>query len=491
MLSIWLGNRESQHPVIELQKAVSDGKILELMASSEKAMEMSTRYDDDEDFRIGADLLQVNAGVAVISVKGALVADYKWYNSWFGVVSYEEIRDAVNMAAEDGNVKSILLDVDSGGGAVTYLDETAEYISKVDANVKPVYGHVTSHAHSAGYWLLASTRKISSAKMASTGSIGVIMTLVNYHKMYEDAGIEFKYIRSGKFKALGQTGEALSEEAVSLYTDMVEQLHTFFEDHVIAGRGSLAAQNKPKWNEGKTFFAKESLSLGLIDEINTFDGHISKLYDTSYIYFSSDMSETQLKLIGDTAMKLKLLSTEQAAKFASGVPVDKLGLSTEDLAKVQEEIKTNAEEAEVKTEAADTEGVEVVAEEKEKPVEAVDIDKIIELSTKLAKVEIQLEEANGKLTKADADNAELAAMQTTLIGIAAEATGRFQVGSGKSPSNFEGATAKNIVSQYETEKAVLFGSMPTGATSEQTVNDRNEDLSLQQAENTIIKLGDK
>lgn len=496
MLSIWLGNRQSQDPVVQMQKAVSEGKLIELMASSEKAMSLSMRDNDDE-YRIGEELLQINAGVAVISVKGSLVPDYKWYNYLFGVVSYEEIRDAFNMAAEDRNVKSILLDVDSSGGAVTYLDETTDYIKNIDANLKPVYGHTTSHCHSAGYWLLAATRKISAAKMASSGSIGVIMTLVNYSKAYENEGVEFKYIRSGKFKALGQSGEKLTEEAEADYLDMVMQLHTFFEDHVIASRGSAALQNKAKWNEGKTFFSKQSLELGLIDEINTFDGHISKLYDTNHIRFGTNMSATELKTIGDNAMKKKLLSTSQAAKFASGVPLTDLGLSAENLTAIQAEIAKDATEekptvpaveAETETELpAANEGEEVAPK-------AVDIDKIIELSGKVATMTVELATATSALAAANIENEKITTMQTTLVGIVAEATGRFQVALGKSASNFEGATAESIVGQYNAEKSVLFGVMPSGASSSQQINDRQEEdnLSLQQkAGNTIIKLGDK
>jgi signal peptide peptidase SppA len=482
-----------------MQKAVSEGKLIELMASSDYAVNLSSQVDD-ENYRIGSELLQVNAGVGVITVKGSLVAEHKWYNSLFGIVSYDQIRDAFMLASEDAQVKSILLDIESPGGVATFIDSTSDYIRNIDRNIKPVYGHTTSHAHSAGYWLLASTRKISAAKMASVGSIGVIMTLVNYQKMYQDAGIEFTYLRSGKFKALGQRGEKLSPEAEADYLDTVMQLYGFFESHVLTSRGSVASQNKGKWSEGKTFFAKESIAIGLVDEINTFDGHISKLYDTSYIHFNSTMTDIQLKTFGDTAMKLKLLSPEQAAKFASGVPVDKLGLSTDDLSKVEAElanteVATKGEGSADNVEAGTEETQEVEAgTEETAETKAVDVDKIIELSSKLAKVEVKLEAAEAAIVSLEAEKTKFTEMQTKLVGIVGEATGRFQVALGKSASDFKDATAESIVSQYETEKTTLFGEMPAGTTSSQTVNDREmeDNRSLQQKnENTIIKIGAK
>lgn len=496
MLSVWLGNKESQHPVIEMQKAVSDGKLIDLMASSEQAMKLSA-MQSEEDFRIGESLLQVNAGVAVISVKGSLVPDYNWYNSLFGVVSYEEIRDAVHMAASDSEVKNIVLCVESNGGAVTYLDATSDFIRQVDKNIKPVYGYTVSSSHSAGYWLISSTRSIAAAKMASIGSIGVIMTLVNYHKMHQEAGIEVTYLRSGEFKALGQSGEELSDKAKKEFQNVVMQLYGFFEDHVIATRGAAARQNKDVWGSGKTFFAKEALSLGLIDEINTFDDYISKMYDTSYIRFNAADTDAQLKTFGDTAMNLKLLSPEQAAKFASGVPIEDLGLSSEELEKVKAQTTSAGEEHETAYDEAGSASNEEQQTDDENVAESsaensADLDKLIELSTKLAKTEVKLEEADAKLVVLEEEKTNLLNMQETLVTIAAEATNRFQVALGKSSSDFEGVSAESIVKQYEKEKTALFGEMPSGRTSSQVVSDREEAKSSLQHENTIIKkTGDK
>jgi ClpP class serine protease len=59
-------------------------------------------------------------GVAIIPIHGMLTKSANFFSSFFGMTSYEDIGDAVGVALEDPEVKSILLDIDSPGGEVSY-----------------------------------------------------------------------------------------------------------------------------------------------------------------------------------------------------------------------------------------------------------------------------------------------------------------------------------------------------------------------------------
>lgn len=502
MYSVWLGSKQSYEPVLQMLRAHNEGQILDLMASSPAAMKlhmnsMKMYEDGEEDYRIGEPLLQVVGDIAVVSVKGALVTDYAWYNSFYGLVSYDEIRDAVSMAADDQSVKKILLLVESPGGHATGISEISNYIKSVDRNIKPVYGHTNGHAHSAGYWLLSSTRSVSAAEMASTGSIGVIMTLVDYSKMYEDIGIEFKYLRSGKYKALGQSGEALSEEAEAMYMDIVMQLHGFFERHVMESRGTLATSKRTEWSEGKTFFSKDSKSLGLIDEIITFDGKMSKLYDSAKVFRLSSEN------IEELAMKFKL-SEGQLQKLASGVPLDKLGLSAEELADAKEHLKSleggseasddlplAEDQGETETVAEDDTTVDGETEAEVKP-EAKDPEAIIALTTravsaeaKVAELEKALAAEQAKVTSCEEKITAAAALETKLVECVAEAAGRFQVALGQTKSDFTNLSTKETISQYEAGRDKVFATFSGDAKAKGTVNNRAEDANLQSTHQII------
>lgn len=499
--SVWLGTEDSHRSFLRMVRAQEDGSLLRLSLENPELQALSNR-NNNEDYRIGEDFVQVQDGVAVISIKGGLVSSYAWYNSWFGVISYEEIRDAMQIAMEDDNVKKIMLDVDSPGGAVAYLDELADFIYSVDKNVKPVHGHVTSHAFSAGYWLICSCRIVQVSKMAQVGSIGVIMTTVSYAKMLEDAGVEYTYIRSGEFKALGQPGEKLSDTAKEEYKEIVMELHEFFEAQVIRGRGSLAVKNKVEWNSGKTFLPKRAMELGLVDGINTFDGHIAKLYENGNN--GSQMSDsTNISLSKEAIMKTKLLTAEQQKKLASGVPLDKLGLSAEDLEKVKAELEGKVENpaasAEESGEKASDKENDLGAEENLEDGGDEDLSansnllKInADLNKQLARFELKLEqevEAHEK-TKTDsvATITHLEATQAKLKTVATEATNKLQVAVGAQETSLESLDAIAILKVYGEAKETFEATFNVGATSSIAIDEDRDAQTSQTPKNEIKKV---
>lgn len=482
-----------------MMKAKSDGSISTLR-STDPAMQKLAAMSEEDDYRIGAPLLQVVNGVAVISVSGSLVPSYAWYNEYYGIVSYEEIKDAFAMAAEDGNVKKILMVVESSGGSVAYLDDTANFIRNIDKNVKPVEGHTSSHAHSAGYWLLSSCRKVSSARMATTGSIGVIMTMVNYAKALADSGVQYTYVRSGEFKALGQSGEELSPKALEEAEELVGELFDFFLDHVLTSRGRVAAANQSKWSTGKVFLPVKALSYGLIDEITTLNGHIANLFEESRATQFS--TETQ-SLSKEAIMALKTLTAAQQAKLASGVALKELGLTDAEFKAAEAELAAipkgkSAESADAADEetaevTADEETAEVTAEEEGGNVatsaEVATLSKLnSDLNKLLARAEIALESEQALHTETKEQITALTDMQTKLVTIAGTAASKFSIAMGGQEISVDGLSAEAVFTQYTALESKFNATFTIGATSNQTIDTRSSQESLK-PNNTIVKKG--
>lgn len=489
---IWLGTQTSHENYMTMQRQFADGTLLKMAAENPELKALSGATFDEDGERIGDPLIQIAEGVAIISIKGGLVPSYAWYNSWFGIVSYEEIRDALQIAVEDDNVKKILLDVDSPGGAVSFLDEAADFIAAIDKNIKPVYGHTTSHAFSAGYWLISSARKITASKMAQLGSIGVLLTTVSYAKALEEAGVKYTYIRSGEHKALGQFGEELTEEAKAELQESVNNVSQFFFNQVKSRRPALASANFEKWNTGKTFLAKEAMDIGLVDEITTFDLTVAKLFENSNNGYNLSNNTS---LSEEAIMKLKnLLSKDQLAKLAAGVALSNLGLSAEDLEKAQaiqagesdseeEETEVTEEESEVTSEEEETEDDEESEDDSEDSTEASNVTQLMSANTDLAKqlarVEVKLEQEQESTTALEEQIETLKATQATLVTIAAEATNKLQVAVGAQASSFEGSSAEDVITHHTSAKEKFETTFGTGAKSKASVTSRSSQESLQ------------
>src|SRR5262249_46380212 len=87
-------------------------------------------FDDDAPPRGSgrAEAYTVKSGVAIIPVMGTITQRPSLFAEWSGGCSAELIGRAVQQAAVDPEVKSILLDVDSPGGSVFGIEEAATKI---------------------------------------------------------------------------------------------------------------------------------------------------------------------------------------------------------------------------------------------------------------------------------------------------------------------------------------------------------------------------
>lgn len=295
--------------------------------------------DEDEDEEEAPRLLNVQGSVGIISIRGSLTNQDRGYGTYS--TTYPEIRKALIAAAVDPAVKAVLLDIGSGGGAVSGVSDTAKLIRQVDG-MKPVYAHSDSMMCSAAYWLGSSARSVYTSEMAETGSVGVITTHMSYQRMYQEMGIDPTVIRSGEFKALGHPLESLSDKAKAVFQVQLDQMYEMFAGYVAERRGmNLDTFNKTA-GEGRVFIGAKAVDAGLVDGITSFDKLMSRLEAEAQdaeptpfgrtpgstglprradvgggIAFSADSLQSGAIQIQGTPMK-KALTEQQIAALAEG-----------------------------------------------------------------------------------------------------------------------------------------------------------------------------
>ncbi len=204
--------------------------------------------------------------VAIIPIQGVLSKDGP---EWFGT-SYDTITSAAERAAEDPDVKHIVLSVDSPGGEVTGLPETAAVIGQV-AKHKPVSAIVEGTSASAAYWLTSQARDVTLTPSGEVGSVGVRMMHVDISKMLENEGYKITELSSGMFKTEWSPYKPLTDEAVADMQPRLESVHQDFLNAVTSGRGPRASEDikTQRFGEGRMFSAKDALSHGLVDRLQS------------------------------------------------------------------------------------------------------------------------------------------------------------------------------------------------------------------------------
>lgn len=202
--------------------------------------------------------------IAVIPVQGVLSKDGP---SWYGS-SYDNITRAAERAAKDPEIKHIILAVDSPGGQVTGLPETATVLSQI-AQIKPIHAMVEGVAASAAYWLTSQASNIILTPSGEVGSVGVRLMHADISKMLDDQGVKVTELYSGDYKTEWSPFKPLSEEAKADMQQRIETTHNDFIAAVTAGRGVRASSEAKaqRFGEGRLFSSNDALRLGLVDSL--------------------------------------------------------------------------------------------------------------------------------------------------------------------------------------------------------------------------------
>ena len=317
---VWAGTEASLHAALDAEEA--------------RATRMAAGDRISEKDRETSRLLSVDDGVATISIKGPLTndGDAIW-NEWMGMTGYPEIRDAMISAATDTSVQHIILDIDSGGGAVSGVDDTAKLIRLVNDNVKPVTAFTDGSMYSAAYWLGASAGQVFASKAAGMGSIGVIATHMERSEMLKEAGIGVTVVRAGKYKALANGVEKLTEEGRAQIQAGVDAAYKIFVGHVAEMRGKSYEFADSVMAQGREFYGQAGVDAGLVDGIKSFDQVMSDVkrnfvdpsIKTAYTPGKQTSGLRVEKDNGENGMGMKVrkaLSEQDIAALAAGATLE-------------------------------------------------------------------------------------------------------------------------------------------------------------------------
>lgn len=272
-------------------------------------------------------LLEKDGNVGVIRVQGQLFASVPdWAKAAFGVSDYNDISSALVKAATDPDIGAIVLDVDSPGGAVSGVDAVANLVTRIDRQVKPVHAVAGGTMASAAYWISAGARKIDAGPLSNVGSIGVLIAHSEYSKQMEQEGVTTTVLRAGRYKALGNPYEPLSDVARAEIQGKLDYTYKIFMGHVADSRGMPYEVANSRMGEGRVFMGELAQAAGLVDSVQTFEQSLTEAQE-----LAAKSVDTRKSLIqnpkkqkeGSPVMGKKATLTEaDIAALASGAAID-------------------------------------------------------------------------------------------------------------------------------------------------------------------------
>jgi signal peptide peptidase SppA len=448
--SLWAGDDSSLQSMIARASAI-DGRT-----KPEAAGQVVT-YGAAAEQEEMPYLLTKDGPIGIIAIKGPITNQTSYWDKYDMAATYPAIREALIYAANDASILSVLLDVDSGGGAVSGVDDTASLIRNINENVKPVTAYTEQNMYSAAYWLGCSAGSVFASKSAGTGSIGIIGTHMDMSKMYEQMGINVTVIRAGKFKALASKFEPLSKEARAQIQRGIDMAYTVFIDRVSAMREVSYEVADKKLGDGQEFFGQEGVTAGLLDGITTFDALMSEL--NSGVDNQQGFTHNSQNNHPGLTMTKKALTDAQIAALASGVQPQAAaqGVVVEAAAApaVVVPAAAPAVAAVIVAEPAAAAPAAAAAAPVAAPVAAVAVP-AAPAADVMAYLQGQIATKDAALMSASIENATLKSKVTEfeaslggLLAIACKSANNMRVALGGSASDMKALTATQVLAQHE------------------------------------------
>ncbi len=258
--SLWAIRPEATASVVKLMAREMIGSDHPQSIGTDKAVMLGSGWEAAKPYTQGT----AGSKVAVVPIKGVLTNDGP---SYYGT-NYATIADAVDKALADPDVQRIILSVDSPGGEVTGLPETAALLANA-AKVKPVSAMVEGAAASAAYWLASQASDITLTPSGEVGSVGVRMLHVDMSKMLENEGYKVTELHSGDFKTEWSPYQPLSADAQADMKRRLKASHDKFIAAVSVGRGNRtsASIRRANFGEGRMLSAEDALAAGMVDRL--------------------------------------------------------------------------------------------------------------------------------------------------------------------------------------------------------------------------------
>lgn len=219
---------------------------------------------------------EAGTGVAVVPIYGSIFPRANLMTQISGGTSLQQVNAVLDQIAADASIGTVLFDVNSPGGSVDLVPETAARIASLRAD-KRVVAVANTMAASAAYWLASQADEIVVTPSGSVGSIGVLAAHEDISSQQQQEGIATTLVSAGRYKTELSPYAPLSEDARAAMQAMVDDFYGMFVRAVAKGRGVTPDAVRAGFGEGRMVGAKSAVSEGMADRVDTFDATLARL----------------------------------------------------------------------------------------------------------------------------------------------------------------------------------------------------------------------
>lgn len=266
--------------------AIDEARAMQLLAALEHRHAEGPRAEPYLDApRADVQAVERRGKVAVLRLQGTIAPRASAVRDASSAFTpMDRFRQALRQVDADRSVQAIVLDVDSPGGMVDLVPETAAMLRGMRRAGRPIHAVANTMMASAAYWLCAQADKVFASPSAMVGSIGVRAMHVDRSEALRKAGIVVTDIHAGPRKVEGGDHRPLDPVARKALQGQIDELYDVFVADVAAGRGVDPAQVRADPEKaaahmggGRALSAQAALAMNMIDGIATLEEVIAQV----------------------------------------------------------------------------------------------------------------------------------------------------------------------------------------------------------------------
>lgn len=181
------------------------------------------------------------------------------------IMSADKILKEIDAAKKDDEIKGVLFNINSPGGAVAPSIEISYAIRELNKK-KPVVVYASGTMASGGYYSAIFAKKIYANPGSIVGSIGVIMESANIKELMDKIGIKPQLVKQGTYKEAGTPTREWTPQEREELERLTKDTYKLFVSDVAKARG-LDVKAYKNYADAHIFSAARAKSVGLIDEV--------------------------------------------------------------------------------------------------------------------------------------------------------------------------------------------------------------------------------
>lgn len=187
------------------------------------------------------------------------------------ILESESVLDLLHRYEKDDKIRAILLRIESPGGAVGPSQEIYSAVMRIREK-KPVVASLGGMAASGAFYIASACSEVVANPGTLTGSIGVIIQLMDLSDLLKWAKVKIEVIKTGEFKDAGGFHRPLTPKENEYFQELARKVLSQFVRDVARGRAGKIVEKKI-WSlaDGRVFTGEEAKSVGLVDEVGGWD----------------------------------------------------------------------------------------------------------------------------------------------------------------------------------------------------------------------------